>query len=511
MSDELQRLRQLLAVADADSQARVEGRLEEVESRLRRLPSDLPDTIDAADRQGPALARSLSQPLQRSIEQLARERRELLAEAVFPVIGPAIRRAITEALRELVLNLNRLLESAFTPRGLRWRWQAWRSGVPYAQVALRELLRFRVDHLFLVQNGSGLVLASARQLDLDSDRDTDAVAAMLTAIRDFARDAGLAPGDAELSEVTLGEHLLRLYAGPQAYLAAAITGVPGEELDGTLTELLETAHLQHDPQLQAGEPTENLQLLLQQWLDSSGQAQAELETAQPKRARRPWLGIMAVSVVLLLLAGWLGERAWTGWQRSTLDQLLQQEPGYEVRVERAGWRQLRVTGLRDPSARTPDELLAEHPLEVPIDWQTSGYLALDDQLQLQRLRLALRAPPSVTLGLQAGLLQMSGRHRQTGAMRRAVCCGPGPDCRALSMRFDTSSRRRCRPCRRAGRCISIPARPPIRQAAWHLTRLRRPGSARLAGSWCGRRPMRPELRRRTRAWASSARNGPWRS
>ena len=48
MSDELQRLRQLLAVADADSQARVEGRLEEVESRLRRLPSDLPDTIDAA-------------------------------------------------------------------------------------------------------------------------------------------------------------------------------------------------------------------------------------------------------------------------------------------------------------------------------------------------------------------------------------------------------------------------------------------------------------------------------
>ncbi|MCB1627141.1 MAG: OmpA family protein [Xanthomonadales bacterium] len=331
-----------------------------------------------------------------------------MAEAVFPVIGPAIRRAITEALRELVLNLNRLLESAFTPRGLRWRWQAWRSGVPYAQVALRELLRFRVDHLFLVQNGSGLVLASARQLDLDSDRDTDAVAAMLTAIRDFARDAGLAPGDAELSEVTLGEHLLRLYAGPQAYLAAAITGVPGEELDGTLTELLETAHLQHDPQLQAGEPTENLQLLLQQWLDSSGQAQAELETAQPKRARRPWLGIMAVSVVLLLLAGWLGERAWTGWQRSTLDQLLQQEPGYEVRVERAGWRELRVSGLRDPAARSPDELLAEHPLDVPIDWQTSGYLALDDHLQLQRLRVALAAPASVTLGLESGRLRMSG-------------------------------------------------------------------------------------------------------
>lgn len=406
MSAELQRLRELLAVADADSQQQIADRVGQVENRLDGLPVSLPGVIDAAEQQGSALSTALRQPLQRSLEQLARERRELLAEAIFPVIGPAIRRAITEALRELVLNLNRLLESAFTLRGMRWRLQAWRSGVPYAQVALRELLRYSVDHLFLVQNGSGLLLASARQLHAGNERDTDAVAAMLTAIRDFARDAGLAPGDAELSEVTLGEHLLRLYPGPQAYLAAAISGVPGESLDASLADLLERTHLHHEAQLRAGEPTADLQTLLEQWLQGSGHSQ-QIDADRPQR--RPWMGLLVVVAVALLLAVWAGERVWTGWQAERLQQALQAQPGYQVSVQRSGWRRLQVSGLRDPLAADAQAIAADSGWDGPLEWQTRPYLSLDDALQLTRLQKALQPPATVQLSLHEGRLQLRGQ------------------------------------------------------------------------------------------------------
>ena len=50
-----------------------------------------------------------------------RENRQVIVDVLFPVIGPAIRKAIAEALRNLVADVNGAIESSFTPRGLRWR------------------------------------------------------------------------------------------------------------------------------------------------------------------------------------------------------------------------------------------------------------------------------------------------------------------------------------------------------------------------------------------------------
>lgn len=405
MADEIQRLRELLAVADAESQAQLAQRVSRLETDLAELPVALPDALRQADQRGPQLASALETPLQRSIEHLARKRRDLLAQALYPVLGPAIRKAVTEALRQLVENLNQLLESTFTARGMRWRMESWRSGMPYAQVALRHLLRYRVEHLFLVQNGSGLLLARGQITELVG-RDTDAVAAMLTAIRDFSRDSGLAPEDAELDEVSLGEHLLRLYPGPEAYLAAAITGAPGNEIDASLAELLEQVHAEAESNLTAGEPSPLLDHKLQAWLEQSGQAQALRAESAPSR---PMFALLILGVLLALLLVVAGERLWTGWQAAELEGVFLAEPGFEVRIERAGWRSLHLRGLRDPLARDASVVAAEQHWTGPLKQSTKAYLALDDVLLLRRLTEALHPPPQVQLELVGGHLWLRGQ------------------------------------------------------------------------------------------------------
>ena len=154
-----------------------------------------------------------------------RENRQVIVDVLFPVIGPAIRKAIAEALRNLVADLNGAIESSFTPRGIRWRIEAWRSGVPYAQIVLKHTLNYGIDHVFLIERDSGLVLDRESAPHLP-DLDADAIAGMLTAIGEFVRDSVGRDGGGTLDSARVGEHLLWVVQGPRANLACFIHGVP---------------------------------------------------------------------------------------------------------------------------------------------------------------------------------------------------------------------------------------------------------------------------------------------
>ena len=403
--EQVERLRDLLRVPDQASQDQLGERVNGVEQQLECLPEQLPTALRSADERGPMLASALEQPVAKAVEALARNRREVLANALFPVLGPAIRHAITEALRGLVDNLNRLLESTFSARGLRWRMEAWRSGMPYAQVALRHMLRYSVDHLFLIQNGSGLLLARAHQLQPQAN-DSDAVAAMLTAIRDFMRDSGLAPGEAELRQVEVGDHLLRLYPGPEGYLAAAISGVPGGEVDESLAALLESMHRQAPQALADGQPDPELDELLRAWFSHSGRSQ---ELVMPE-AKRPIMALIVLGAALITALVWGGERLWTRAQAEDLERQLAMTPGYQAQVRRLGWRQLLVSGLRDPLASKLAEQLERAELEPSrVLGRLRPYLSLEPDISLKRIKQMLHPPAGVRVSQAAGVIKLDGR------------------------------------------------------------------------------------------------------
>ena len=44
------------------------------------------------------------------------------------------------------------------PRSLKWRFEAWRTGRPFAEIVLLKTLVYRVDQVFLIHKETGLLL-----------------------------------------------------------------------------------------------------------------------------------------------------------------------------------------------------------------------------------------------------------------------------------------------------------------------------------------------------------------
>lgn len=141
MSD-FEALRRLLVGPEQerlDAQALAVSALEQAQAAL---PERLPELVEQASA-GPArprLEQALAPVVGSALGDAVRRDRRAIVDALFPIIGPAIRRAVAESLGSFVADLNRALEWSVSPRAWRWRLEAWRSGAPFAQVVLKHTL-----------------------------------------------------------------------------------------------------------------------------------------------------------------------------------------------------------------------------------------------------------------------------------------------------------------------------------------------------------------------------------
>lgn len=418
--DDHQRLRRLILgedLADLDTPAQ---RLAALEQAREKLPAQLPELLQQSQRGDGRrrLSQALVQPLTDALGRAAQEQRQGVVDALFPVIGPAIRKAIAEALRDFTEGFNRALESSFTLRGLRWRLESWRTGIPYVQVVLRHNLSFRLDHLFLIDRSSGLVLARESAPEL-RDLDADAIAGMLTAIGDFVQDSvggGSDEGGGTLDSASVGEHLVWVEQGPRANFAAFLRGVPPAALRLTLRQRLEQVHAWLDDPLSdpsAGPAAGSAMAgpLLKETLDLQQlelDAAASAAQAQPSSSRR-WPLLLALLVLAALLAAW----CWRDWQwqqrMDTVAQRLAAWPGLHLDelARRDGAVVLR--GLVDADADPPQAVVATLlPPGTEIRSELRGYVSADDAIVRRRALRQLQPPDSVQLTVRQGELQLRG-------------------------------------------------------------------------------------------------------
>src|ERR1700728_4256801 len=101
-----------------------------------------------------ALQPLLEEALQLSVQSNPR----MLAEALFPIFGKAIRKAITSELDGMLQALSQTLEQRFSWRSFQWRWESIRTGKPYAEIVVLRSLLYRVEQVFLIHRSSGLLL-----------------------------------------------------------------------------------------------------------------------------------------------------------------------------------------------------------------------------------------------------------------------------------------------------------------------------------------------------------------
>lgn len=413
--DDFERLRELLLGGERRELAAARARIEELERAQHDLPRRLPGAAVEALRSGKDNARvadALSEPVAQALGSAVQNNRQSIVDALFPIIGPMIRKAIAEALRGLVDNLNGAIESSFSVRGLQWRLEAWRGGVPYAQVVLKHRVTYAIDHVFLIERGSGLVLQHAAAPGLPT-LDADAIAGMLTALGDFVDDSVGDDSGGALDSAQVGEYLVWVEHGPRANLACFMRGVPPVQLRALLEQRIEEIHARM-PALPADAPLLAIgdDALVHDLLDPQALLRDADGTTVPAAAGRTSRAPVVVIALLALAAmGWYAVDRWRWSTRvEDLRTRLLAQPGFVLAsIESKPWKSLVVHGLLDPDAQPLAPLLSAADLgKVAAGLDTSGYVSTDDAMTARRAARLLAPPSTVTLAVHAGVLDLEG-------------------------------------------------------------------------------------------------------
>lgn len=404
--EELAELRELLLGAERRRLGELERRLAAAGVTAEELADLLPEAIALRTGRDRQLARALAPTVEGAIGESVRRNPREIATAIFPVLGPAIRKAIAETLAGLVASINRTIEHSLSPRGLRWRIEAWRTGVPYGQIVLKHALVYRVEQVFLIHAETGLLLSHAWAPELRAS-DPDLISGMLTAIRDFVADSFSPERDAGgLRRFSVGELTVMVEQGPRALLAAVVRGQAPDTLLLKLQDTLETIHLQFAGALADfqgdGAPFEPARPLLEDCLAS------EVASGRPagRRGKAAWLPWAIAGLVVLAVLGGLALRSQRRWARAV--GALASQPGIVVtRAERGSpWS---FAGLRDPLAPDPSALLSRAGVDTgDIEQRWEPYLSLRPDLVLARARRSFAPPATVALALTGDTLHLRG-------------------------------------------------------------------------------------------------------
>lgn len=325
-----------------------------------------------------ALVRALTPTVELAIRTSVRRDPQPLADAIFPVIGPAIRRAIAAAIDGLIESMNRAAELAFSLKALRWRIEAWRTGRSFGEVVIAHRLRYSVEQIFLIQRDSGLLLAHVSRVEAVVP---DVVSGMLTAIQEFVRESFSLTSRESLRTLQAGELTVLLEQGPTAVLAAVIRGYAPQAAAVRLQELNESLHRDYGESLEQydADPitTEGLELQLRDGLVT------DLAPLRPRWRLLPITVAVTLVVGAILLWGFASAGARANW--NSYVRRVSSTPGLVV-IE-SGRRDGRwfIRGLRDPLASDPQQLLDSSGVQrsaVEARWRP--YLSLDPELVLRR-------------------------------------------------------------------------------------------------------------------------------
>ncbi|MBC7895696.1 MAG: hypothetical protein H7066_09790, partial [Cytophagaceae bacterium] len=378
-------------------------RLDHPDLALDAVADALPDAVRRRTRD-PALGDALAPVVGEAIKVSVRRDPQPVVDAIFPIIGPAIRRAISSAFGELVQSINTTLEHSFSPRGIGWRIEAMRTGKSFGEVVLSHSLLFRVEQVFLIHRDTGLLVTHLTQPGVKA-LPPEMVAGMLTAIGDFARDTFEMSVQEGLDSFALGDLTVWVEQGPGAVLAAVIRGHAPLALRETLQQAVESVQRNHAGDLDAfastGAPFDVREGILESCLVT--------QVAPPSRRAGHWRIALIGAVILFAVGWWVTPRIIESRRFGHAVDALRQEPGVVVGSSGRSDGRLVITGLRDPLARDPALVLAGTGLDtarVTAHWEP--YMALRPEFILRRAGSTLRPPSTLQLVMHHDTLAATG-------------------------------------------------------------------------------------------------------
>ena len=403
-----QQLRQLLLSPEQRQIEQLLNRFTVAERHAQEVSEVLPSAVLLRTARDRRLAKALQPTFEEALRVSINKDPKPFIDAVAPAMGAAIRRAIAEALSAMMASLNRTLDNSISPRSLKWRWESFRTGRPFAEVVFLNTVAYRVEQVFLIHRETGLLLLHAQNIGQDAIEDADMVSGMLTAIQDFVRDSFGVSTNETLDTMKVGDLTVWVEQGPQALLAGVVRGAAPSELRLILQDALDSIHIDFHDALKKFEGDATPFEACRPYLESCLQVryQQKTETANAARASKIKLAVGTV-LALLLVSGFFYGRHYRRWRNYLAH--LQTQPGIVVVEANHGFWRSEIKGLRDPLAADPDGLLTPHGLDAAqISRHWMEYYALEPQFIIQRAQRLLEPPASVQLTYSKGTLYANG-------------------------------------------------------------------------------------------------------
>lgn len=403
-SDELSELRSLLLGLEPTKVNKLYKKLDDVQVQAEDISRLLPEAIILRSMQDKNLSEAMVPTIEDAIQYSVKKDLNTLSETIFPLIGPATRKAMSTALDEMVQSLNQTLEHSLSLQSLKWRLEAQRTGKSFAEIVLLRTMVYRVEQVFLIHKKTGLLLQHILAPQVAA-QDPDLVSAMLTAIQDFVKDSFSVQKGESLQSLRFGELTIWIEEGPQAILAGIIRGRARQELRLVFQEAIERIHLKLNKEFAEFQGETEPFSASKPYLENCLEVQYKLPRKQNYTYAWTFLGTIAIACGIFSFFAIRDQLRWNAY----LDKLNSQ-PGIVVTKASWGYGKYLLSGMRDPLAVDPKVLMEEAnipPKKVISNWEP--YISLQAQFTAKRAAQLLQPPETVSLNVdENGILHATG-------------------------------------------------------------------------------------------------------
>lgn len=395
---QLAELRKILVGEQADKIDLIKDRLDQVALRSKDVAEVLPEAIlhaheEREDDLGKAFSPTVSSALKTTIQRDPQG----FADIFYPALAPAIRAMVANMIRSFTESMNQTIESATSLKGLKWRLESIRTGIPYTDLALRSSLQYRVEQVFLIQPGTGLLIEHVLN-DNVLGIDSDAVSGMLTAIQSFVTDSFDAKSGENLTNMKVGELTVWMVHGPQAMIACVIRGDAPHALRGQLIDVLDQIHMKYAIELSEFDGESKI-IGVHDVIEPC--LQLELKNIDgAAKSKTSWVTMLLFFALLLSVFYWL----WSSYDKNQIrnqsSQLLAKTPG--VLATDVFWDDdtLNVVGLIDPLAELPWKDLEKIGLKQDQTvLEMKKFRSLEPEILIKRLKNGYQFPDDLKITL----------------------------------------------------------------------------------------------------------------
>ncbi len=382
-SAEVERLRSILVQPERNEIKKIQAQLDSLQFRVTDEESRVADTSEIlvkatklTDKRNDDYSNALKPMVVEQFQTSSRENPEIMAEALFPILGPAIRKMIAAMLS------------------------------PDPKKTKRT---YKFEQLFLIEKESGLPICHAKSGAAES-QDADMVSGMLSAIQSFVQDAFSTQEFDSLNTLQLGELSVWIEWGPDAVIAAVIRGVAPERCRTALQQLLEDIHSQYSDELNAyegdAEPFNAVTADFALFMDNHDSRLRNRVKGLPPKLRR---NLSIIGIAILCFAAWLIHNQFDKQRWNSFVSALDAQPGIVVTGSERRNGNYIVRGLKDPLAKEPAVILANTNINAEnVIFELEPYQAMFPEFAMQRIKKVLIPPNGVTLELDGTVLRITG-------------------------------------------------------------------------------------------------------